>query len=180
MKSTTMMTMESGYELTVEEIEELALNVEQIESVLDGWLTSIKKNSDAIRNNPNATLVEIASFADRWDAIRTDASLLRAKVWRIWHEAKTLLDDGMRESMDKGFRRQTDFTTADEKRAKYETLNLHHIVEHRKYDRVLTQLDDLLRFLVAKEKWLDSKRFNLHHNEKKEMHLSARENTIVD
>jgi hypothetical protein len=156
------------------------MKTEQIDTVIGNWYDELKTTSDAIRNNPNMNLVGIASYADRWDAIRTDATLMRYKVWRIWHEAKTILGDGMRDEMSKATRRQTDFATADEKRAKYETKNLHHIVEFRKYDRVLTQLDDLLRFLAEKQKWLDSKRFNLHHNEKKEMHLSARENLIVD
>lgn len=173
-----MMEQHSSYD--VAEIEEISLNIDKIEVVLDKWWAEIKTTSDTIRNNPNMGLVEISSYADRWDAIRTDASLLRQKVWRIWHEAKTLLDDGMREEMSKSNRRQTDYSSADERRAKYETKNIVHIAEFRKYERVLNQLDDLLRFLSAKEKWLDSKRFNLHHSEKKEMHLSARENLIVD
>lgn len=156
------------------------MNVEQIESRIDEWLVEIRDTSNEIRNNPNATLQEIFAFKDRWDAIRTEAFLAKMKVARICHDAKAVLDDGMREAMDKGFRRQTDFQTADEKRAKYETLNLPHIIEYRKCERILSQLEDLLRFLAAKDRWLGDKIFNLHHAEKKEMHYSAKENYVVD
>jgi hypothetical protein len=156
------------------------MKTDEIEAFLDKWLGEIKDSTNAIRNNPNADLTALAAHADRWDAIRTSTFLLRSKVWRAWADAKAALEDEMRLEMTKRSRRQNDFSAWEERKAAYETKNLVYLQELRKFERVKTQLDDLLRFLAAKEKWLDAKRFNAHHDEKKEMHYSARENLIVD
>lgn len=156
------------------------MNTEKIEKQIDEWLVEVANVTTEIRNNPNADIAVLASYADRWDGIRTDAFLRRSQVWRKHSDAKAEYDDSLRDEMRKASRRQGDFSAYEERKANYEAKVIGYLQALREYERVLTQLNDLLSFLRDKERWLDAKRFNAHHNEKKELHYSARENMIVD
>jgi hypothetical protein len=156
------------------------MNVQETEATLDAWWAEVKKTSAEIRSATNLSLQDVAAYSNRWDAIRDNAFDAKQKIWRVWHDAKTILDDGMRDVMDKGFRRQNDYITGPERKAKFEAMNFVHVTAFRKIDRILTQLEDFLRYLSVKEKWLEAKRINLFQADKKETYLSARETTIVD
>lgn len=157
------------------------MDLKGIEAQIDKWLKEIKETTDEIRADKNITLQKVFSHSDRWDSIRTDAFLMRQRAWRKCQDAKDVYEDGMRSEMvSAGRRSQLNVTAYDERKASYETKNLVARSEYRAYERVLTQLDDLLKFLRDKERWLEARRINLHSEAKREHFHSARETYAVD
>jgi hypothetical protein len=158
-----------------------ATELENVEKAIDAWVAEIDRGTLAVRDNPNADFEFIRGFIDRWDELESRAFRMWLKVYREHFDAKAIYDDQLREQLfTASKRRQSDFSAKEERMAVYETKVLTFLQELRKHERVKIQLDSFIKYAKGKQKWLDSKRFNLHHEEKKEMHISSKEYLIRD
>lgn len=155
--------------------------LENVEKAIDSWVAEIDVATREVRDNPNADFAFIRGHLDRWDELESRAFRMWLQVYREHFDAKAMYDDQLREQLfTASKRRQSDFSSKEERLAIYETKVITFLQDLRKHEKAIAQLDQFRKYVQGKQKWLDSKRFNLHHEEKKEMHVSSKEYMIRD
>ncbi|MCW4026119.1 MAG: hypothetical protein NWE76_01380 [Candidatus Bathyarchaeota archaeon] len=120
-------------------------------------------------------LLKVWGYLSRWEALRSDVFRSKVLALRKLRKAEQEYDDGIRKALTGPSSPLSRSAHFEERKAEAETKNFDAFMEVRNYKRLVEELDMLLSHIREKMRWIETLRFQVMEEEKREHYASSKE-----